>query len=141
MEPSMRLYLVRHGAVSPPRPHVFYGGTDVPLSQLGQAEAKRAAQVLAGESVQRVVSSPMSRALYGAQCFLASRDELDMEIEEDLREIDRGRWIGHTPEEIRANFPGDLEAHAEDPDHWREHGGESLGDLRNPGTSWGNGRG
>ena len=45
-------------------------------------------------------------------------------------EIDRGRWVGFTKVELENLHPGDLEAHAQDPWEWRDHGGESLGDLR-----------
>lgn len=127
----MRLILVRHGAVQPPRPKTFYGGSEVPLSELGRAEAERAAEALRGRRLDHVACSPLSRARFGAEAVARGRGLAGApEIFDGLREIDRGRWLGHTVEEIRERWPGDLEAHAADPEGWRGHDGESLADLR-----------
>jgi len=126
----MRLFLLRHGAVQPPRPDTFYGGTEVPLSDLGQEEARRAAQALTAEALDMVLSSPLSRARFGAQCLLQGRSGVSFRELDGMREIARGRWVGLTKEEIELQFPGDRECHRQDPEHWRAHGGESLGDFR-----------
>lgn len=127
----MRLILVRHGAVDPPRPKTFYGGTEVPLSEDGRAEATAAAGALKSWRLDHVVCSPLSRARYGAERIVEGRGLKDApELAEHFREINRGRWVGWTQEEIRARWPGDLEAHARDAHEWRGHAGESLGDLR-----------
>ena len=125
----MRLFLVRHGAVIPPQPMAFYGDADVSLSELGQAEARAAAAFLAPVNVDQVVSSPLTRARYGAEQVAAQRG-LAIDVREDLREIKRGRWFGLTRAEVRTRWPGDLEAHHADPEHWNGHGGESLGEFR-----------
>lgn len=127
----MKLVLVRHGAVQPPRPRMYYGGTEVPLSETGRAEAAAAAAALRDWSLQHVVCSPLSRARYGAELIASGRGLVDApEDVAGLREIDRGHWVGRTEEELRAERPHELEAHRRDPEHWRAHGGESLGDLR-----------
>lgn len=125
----LRLYLVRHGAVAPERPGTYYGGIEVPLSPAGEQEAQRAAEALKNEALDRVLCSPLGRARYGARCIAAGRGLVEEPVAA-LAEIARGRWIGLTAEEVRARLPGDLEAHFADPDQWRGHGGESLGDLR-----------
>lgn len=116
--------------MAPARPGVFYGGTDVPLSPAGREEAAAAARLLAGEPLDRIVASPLSRARFGAERILEGRNGLAIQIEEELREVDRGRWVGLTPEEIEREFPGQLAAHEGDLANWREHEGESMGDLR-----------
>jgi probable phosphoglycerate mutase len=127
----MRLILVRHGAVAPPRPLTFYGGSEVPLSETGRAEAAAAAAALSSWQLDHVVSSPLSRARYGAERIAEGRGlQGAPEPAEHFREIDRGRWVGLTQDEIRERWPGDLEAHARDPRSWRGHAGESLEDLR-----------
>jgi broad specificity phosphatase PhoE len=125
----MRLFLIRHGAVIPPAPGAFYGGADVPLSDVGKAEAKAAARFLADIEVDHIVASPLERAHYGARQVAEHRD-MPVELFDGLREIDRGRWFGLTREEIEQRWPGDIDAHFSDPFNWRENGGESLGDLR-----------
>ena len=127
----MRLFLIRHGAVIPPAPGAFYGGTDVELSANGKAEAQAAGQFLSDIAIDHVIASPLRRAHYGAQQVTAGRENMSIELYDGLREIWRGRWVGHTREEIEQKWPGDLAAHAADPHSWREHGGESLADIRN----------
>lgn len=126
----MRLFLVRHGAVEPPRPGMFYGGSEVPLSLQGQEEALAAGAQLASQPIQAVYASPLSRAMFGAQAVQRQFPGLELKVEDGLKEIARGRWVGRTREELQREHPGDLEAHAEDPIAWRAHGGESLEDLR-----------
>jgi len=126
----VRLFLIRHGEVIPPAPGAFYGGTEVDLSDRGRREARAAARLIADEPVTAVYSSPLSRARYGAEQVLAGRRAVPLEIVPELREIDRGRWTGHTPEQVETRWPGDLDRHRLDLETWRGHGGESLGDLR-----------
>ncbi|RMH03759.1 MAG: histidine phosphatase family protein [Planctomycetota bacterium] len=126
----MRVFLVRHGAVALPRPGVFYGGTEVPLSPTGRAEAEAAAELLAETQPTALWSSPLERARSGAERIAARHPGLEVRIDPGLREIDRGRWTGLRPEEIERRWPGQLAAHRADPESWRGHGGESLGDLR-----------
>ena len=126
----MQLFLVRHGAVAPSRPGMFYGGTEVRLSAAGEAQARRAAAWLATRKIDQVVCSPLGRARWGAQQVAEACGLVAPEAFEGLREIDRGRWLGLLPEEIRVRHPGDLEAHEADPETWTGHGGESLGQLR-----------
>ena len=56
------LFLVRHGEVINPgrdRP-VFYGAMDVPLSPLGEGEARAAAQFLQQYDLQKIACSPLT---------------------------------------------------------------------------------
>ena len=126
----MRLYLVRHGAVAAPQPGMFYGGTEVPLSAAGEAEARAAAELLAGENIDQVVCSSLGRARFGAEAVRTTCGLESVVVLDGFREIDRGRWLGLCPEEVRERWPGDLEAHEADPESWEGHGGESLGRLR-----------
>ena len=63
-----RLFLVRHGEVIPPGGvhGVHYGAMDVPLSPLGKQEAAAAAEALRPYELYGVHSSPLSRAVFGA---------------------------------------------------------------------------
>ena len=83
-----RIYLMRHGAVSyfedgrPVAPH------DVPLTEDGRAQAETAAQVFAGVTFDRVVTSGLPRALETARTVAPG---LEPESWPDLREIESGR--------------------------------------------------
>jgi len=101
---SKRLFLVRHGEVINPGGDraVFYGGEDVPLSPLGELEAIAAAQYLSQFTLSTVSSSPLSRALFGAQQVHQLQTDTSDEIfvNDGFRELARGAWCGKTREEI-----------------------------------------
>jgi probable phosphoglycerate mutase len=106
---SKRLYLVRHGEVinpGGPNKAVFYGGDDVPLSPLGKLEAIAAAQYLKDFTLHQVASSPLSRAVFGAQQIVQAMDASNTSttksifIHDGFRELNRGSWSGKTAEEI-----------------------------------------
>ncbi len=127
----MHLVLVRHGEVDSSYSGVFYGGAEVPLSPQGKREAQAAGRFFQAQTPLAIFSSPLSRARYGAACVLGScKMEGAVRLEDGLREIDRGRWAGLSPESLLAQYPDDLASHQADPWHWREHGGESLLDLK-----------
>lgn len=132
----MDFILIRHGQVEAAQRGRFYGGAEVALSELGKAQARAAANSLAGLRIDAVWSSPLSRARFGAECVWEQRKAQDQVPPEgvvvvpELREIDRGRWLGRSKSEVLGEFPGDWEAHQADPVHWRGHLGESLGDLQ-----------
>jgi len=84
---------------------VYYGAMDVPLSPLGQQEAQAAASYLQQFDLEYVVSSPLSRAIYGAEQVLSrqltvSKDGKTVVALEGFRELDRGDWCGRTKDEI-----------------------------------------
>jgi probable phosphoglycerate mutase len=104
---TKRLFLVRHGEVINPGGvlPVYYGAMDVPLSPLGEKEARAAAQYLQQFDLQHVASSPLSRAVYGANQVLelqGSNNSDDLVVLEGFVELDRGAWCGLTKEEIGA---------------------------------------
>lgn len=104
MPMSKRLFLVRHGEVINPggdRP-VYYGAMDVPLSPLGEIEAKSAASYLQQFDLEQIVSSPLSRAVFGANQVLSMQSDLGKEITiiDGFKELDRGAWCGKTKDEI-----------------------------------------
>jgi broad specificity phosphatase PhoE len=104
---SKRLFLVRHGEVINPggdRP-VFYGAMDVPLSPLGEAEARAAGRYLEQFHLEHVVASPLARAIYGAEQVKALQKEAnsDIVVIEGFKELDRGAWCGLTKDEIGAD--------------------------------------
>ena len=92
------------------RDEAFYGGNiDVPLSEVGEAEAKAAAAYIAkthGGDVCAIFSSPMARARYGAQAIAASlaratiAPQLSVHAYEAFREFDRGLWSNMTRAEV-----------------------------------------
>lgn len=125
-----RLLLVRHGEVIPPAADCLYGGMDVPLSDLGRQQAVAAGREAAAHPIERVYTSPLSRAVYGAeQLMAAQRSPPQLFTEPNLREIDRGSWGGRPRAEIEAECPGGLDRLKVD-EHFAPPDGESPQALR-----------
>jgi len=143
---ARRLVLIRHGAVAreahdpPVKPGALYGGNiEVPLSALGEAEASAAAEFVGSNvdaEVRVVFSSPMQRALFGAQAVvdkvgLRVVGGLQVVTSEALRELDRGEWTNRTLQEIKVEWGADAyERAAREGDYGRSVGGEGMDDLR-----------
>lgn len=125
----VELILIRHGQVEQTQNGRYYGGIEVALSETGRAQAQAAAEFLRGLKLEGLWCSPLSRARFGAECVAETTSAGPPQVLEALREIDRGRWVGLHKSELLGAFPGDWEAHQADPESWRDHGGESLGDL------------
>lgn len=81
---------------------VYYGAMDVSLSSLGEAEARAAALYLEYYDLDIVVSSPLSRAIFGAEQIVAFQKNLPKNDEsgvvkmDGFKELDRGSWCGMT---------------------------------------------
>lgn len=92
---------------------MYYGAMDVPLSPLGEQEAQAAARYLEQFDLEYVVSSPLSRAIYGAEQVLLrqpSSQDKKIVILDGFTELDRGEWCGKTKEEIGAEFMARFDA-------------------------------
>jgi broad specificity phosphatase PhoE len=99
----VELYLVRHGETEWSRARRHTGRTDLPLSPAGEAEAKALGRHLDGLAVDRVLSSPLTRAVSTAR--LAGFGDR-VELTDALLEFDYGEYEGRTTAEIRATRPG-----------------------------------
>jgi len=100
------LVLVRHGETVGNSAIRLYGATDIDLSPLGEAQVGRAAQALAGERFDQLVTSPMVRARRSAEIVArALRTPAPLRVVEALRERDFGAWEGWTAEEVAQRDP------------------------------------
>ncbi|MGD5425247.1 histidine phosphatase family protein, partial [Xanthomonas citri pv. citri] len=92
-----RLILVRHGEPDEGNP---LDPGDPPLSSEGQLQARRVAELLAGDGIDRIVSSPQRRARLTAQP-LASLVDLPVDIVDGLAEVDLHTDRYRSPETIK----------------------------------------
>jgi broad specificity phosphatase PhoE/ribonuclease HI len=120
-------HLLRHGRTEHTPERRFSGSSDLPLSQLGRADAAAAAQHLAGRGIDVIVSSPLLRTRQTAE---AAADVLGVpvEVDADLRELDFGEWEGLTADEARAKSPLAFRRWSAAIDV-RPPGGESVADV------------
>ena len=91
------LLLLRHGQTEWSRDGRHTGSTDIPLTALGEEQARALAPAVAAYDFGLVLSSPRQRAMRTAQ--LAG---LEAEAEPDLVEWDYGRYEGITTPQIVA---------------------------------------
>jgi glucosyl-3-phosphoglycerate phosphatase len=96
--------LWRHGQTVWNAERRFQGQSDIPLDETGQAQAERAARLLAALRPDLIVSSDLSRAS-GTAAALARLTGLEVALDKDLRERSGGSWEGLTDTEIRTRYP------------------------------------
>lgn len=96
-----RVVLWRHGQTSWNVERRFQGSTDIPLTETGLAQARRAARLLAALRPDAIISSDLSRAA-GTAAELAAVTGLQPRLYQDLRETYAGVWQGLTNDEIMA---------------------------------------
>ena len=92
------LLLARHGETDWNAEGRLQGHTDRPLNDYGRRQASALAEELAGDSIDAVYSSDLSRARETAE-IVAGRLGLPVVIEPGLREKNWGSWEGLTPME------------------------------------------
>ncbi len=125
----MRLTLVRHGETAPNRDGLGLGRADAPLTERGLRQTAAAVERLAAAPVDRILTSPLTRAAAIAR-GLAERTGAPLDVREALIEMDVGETEGLPFAEMRARFPAFLDAwRAPDPADALMPGGESLAQV------------
>jgi broad specificity phosphatase PhoE len=104
-----RVVLLRHGRTEWNASGRFQGQLDSPLDRIGRAQAADAAVAVAPMRPHAIVSSDLSRARDTAAA-VAAEAELEVALDQRLREIDLGAWQGLTRAEARAQFPEEYAA-------------------------------
>lgn len=97
-----QLWLVRHGATEWSASGQHTSTTELPLTEAGEADARRLAAPLAGIEFVQVLTSPRRRAIHTAE--LAGFP--DAVVDDDLTEWAYGDYEGLTTVEIRKTVPG-----------------------------------
>jgi broad specificity phosphatase PhoE len=113
-------WYLRHGETDWNRRGLSQGSIDIPLNELGLAQAREAAQKLRNRGITSIVASPLSRARVTAEIV---GDELgvDVTIEPDLREVG---WGVHEGKPLAEWFHTWISGHA------TPEGAESFEELR-----------
>jgi broad specificity phosphatase PhoE len=122
------LYLVRHGETDWNRDQRLQGAIDVPLNEVGTAQAHQLADHLASRSFACVVSSPLVRASATA-VILAEACRCPLHTDPRLREVDHGSWSGLTLPDIGHRFPSFVGNDQLRPEAFEVSGGERLSDV------------
>ena len=121
------LVLWRHGQTPFNAENRFQGQLDVPLDDVGRAQAAAAAAHLSALPLDAVVSSDLVRAVDTAAA-LTSLTGLALTRDPALREVDAGEWQGLLGDEIALRWPEEHAAWRRGADV-RTGGGETRSEL------------
>ncbi len=100
----MELFLVRHGETTWNKEGRYYGHSDVPLSDKGIAQAKELGNYFRKIEFDKVIVSPLIRAVDTAK----ELTDQELEMEKRLMEQNFGRFEGKTYGELQQEFPEEL---------------------------------
>ena len=92
-------YFLRHGETDWNKEHRLQGSIDIPLNENGREQARLAIPILQKYPIDRIISSPLSRAFETAQII---NEVLQKPLSTDvrLREKSFGEFEGRTAEEL-----------------------------------------
>ncbi|MCE5234536.1 MAG: histidine phosphatase family protein [Clostridiaceae bacterium] len=100
----MKLILIRHGQTQWNSESRVQGRTDIPLNEKGRQQARAIALRLQGIRFDAVYASPLSRAKETAET-IAKFSGAEVVLDEDITEIQFGKWEGMTSEELHVTYP------------------------------------
>jgi broad specificity phosphatase PhoE len=125
----MNIYLVRHGETEWNKEEIFRGRKDVPLNERGLRQAELTGRYFGGVAIDRICSSPLSRAVQTAK-GIAAATMIPVIGADAFTDIAFGTWEGLTLDEVGQRFPAELEAWQSHPHKFRMRGVESLTHVR-----------
>lgn len=122
----MELYLVRHGETDWNKEGRYYGHSNVSLSEKGLLQAKELGAFMKQISFDKVISSPLCRAVDTA------RELTDHSLCTDSRLMEQnfGLFEGKTYKELLEEFPKELQAWNENHESYCLPEGESFLQVR-----------
>ncbi|MGH8073844.1 MAG: histidine phosphatase family protein [Lysobacter sp.] len=121
----MKIILARHGETPWNAAGRYQGQADIPLSPVGEAQARALGERLREVPVTRAVASPLGRARQTAEFALGERRGM-LSTDPGLMEIAHGTWEGLLASEIGERDPERLQAWRDTPHEVLMPEGESL---------------
>ncbi len=119
--------LLRHG--EPEGGEMFRGHTDVPLTEQGWQQMRRAVENGDQAPWQRVISSPLQRCNNFAR-HLAEQHDIPHSEESAMREISFGDWDGASFEHVRREYKEQLKQYWADVSKYTPPNGEPMSAFR-----------
>jgi len=109
------IIIIRHGETEWNKTGRFQGHSDIALSQEGRAQAAALGRNLAGDDVDAIYASDLTRAMETA-APLAKRFGLEVIPDAALRELNFGAWEGRNFHDVNAEYPGAMKNFYNDPE-------------------------
>lgn len=105
----MKLYLIRHGQSEGNVKDLWYGRSDLPLTELGRQQAAQVGQKLRDIPLAAAYYSPLQRAADTCRIALSAREEVPRVMVSDLQEQYMGLLEPLSVAELRERMPAYLE--------------------------------
>ena len=121
----VEVILVRHGETAGNIRKTALGITDLPLNENGIRQAARAAELLAGETIAAIYTSPLSRAKTTAE-IVAEPHSIAPQSIEGLAERRYGIWENIAVDDIKERFPEAYAAWQQNLPDYQIPGGETA---------------
>jgi len=128
--PKRSFYFLRHGQTDWNIAGRFQGHTDIPLNEVGLAQARDAARILGQCPIDLIVASPLIRARKTAE-IVSERLGKPLLFDDELKERRFGRFEGLVVNEVKQQFG--LQPHQRlvkhlppDAEQWHETGVRTL---------------
>ena len=104
-----KLILIRHGQTDMNKDQLYYGRLDVPINETGKEQAENTRKNLIELEIDydKIYSSPMKRAYETAE--IVNYKNLEIEKDDELREMDFGIFEGLSYKEIIKKYPEEME--------------------------------
>jgi Histidine phosphatase superfamily (branch 1)/Sigma-54 interaction domain len=118
MIPSRTFFFLRHGQTDWNRDGRYQGTSDTPLNETGMAQANAAASAMATVRINRIVASPLIRALKTAE-IVAEKIGVPICVDRDLRERHFGSFESLVIKEVKQKhgLPLDQSSRSNEPGH------------------------
>ena len=125
----MEIYIVRHGETVWNKEGRLQGSTDISLSDAGRELARITGKELENTVIDKIYSSPLSRA-YETACLIRGHRNIEIIKDERLKEVCFGYLEGQVMDEMKANPDSHFQNFFEAPDKYvPDEKGEKLEDL------------
>lgn len=119
-----KVILLRHGRTGYSQKYI--GSSDVGLSSEGKKQIAEVRTRLLQEGITKLIASPMLRCQQSCEILDLG---IDIEVNNNLREIDFGKWEKKTFQEIVDQDPGKVNQWVADPRNFVFPGGEAVSDF------------
>lgn len=103
-----KLILIRHGQTDMNKDQLYYGRIDVPINEVGRAQAERARKNLINLKIDydKIYSSNLVRAYETAK--IVNYKNIEIEVDEKIKEMDFGIFEGLSYDEIIKKYPEEM---------------------------------
>ncbi|MBI2309597.1 histidine phosphatase family protein [Candidatus Collierbacteria bacterium] len=134
----VKIYLIRHAESIANTQGIYQGQTyDLPLSELGQQQARALGAKLARIKLNAIFTSPLTRTKQTVEAITGYQEKLVITIFEDrLKETNHGAWEGKRKTEIAARWPEIFQLWQTLPGKVEFPGGEKFTDTANRAIEW-----